>query len=341
MTRSTRAFANRAWGSAPPCADTPRLEGVGTVMQIPINPPDLHLGQATQRERQAVVPVTAVPSVPEIAQTLAPHVALQWTQPVFSDQGAAPSRSSVQTEVSAEPGTSAPARPGATARNDPASLTQWTEPGLALTQLLKQTQSSAAFNKPSPWPDMAPESAPPEPPPNKTTSQPLVLAFQRLYSALAASDVFAARQLASHWYGPNRSPDNPQDPAPASRWVQALSPEHPAAQQATHMLMTGEMVWQGEMLPGLFARVQRQDSWRENAPGSGRLEKGASLTLDIDLPRIGRVKIVGHQWGEQLDVTVCAPRQVRAGLKLAYPALQERLAELAPGRLTTHWQETE
>jgi len=95
------------------------------------------------------------------------------------------------------------------------------------------------------------------------------------------------------------------------------------------MLMTGEMVWQGEMLPGLFARVQRQDSWRENAPGSGRLEKGASLTLDIDLPRVGRVKIIGHQWGEQLDVTVRAPRQAQAGLKLAYPALQERLGACA------------
>jgi hypothetical protein len=316
------------------------LESAGIVMQIPINPPDLQLGQAAQRERQAVIPVTAIPSVPEIAQTLAPHVALQWAQPVFSDQGADPTRSKVQTEVSPDPGSSAPGRVGIATKNEPATLMQWSEPGLILTQLLKQTQTSAAFNEPSPWPELppAPESTDPAQalPTNQATQ-----AFQRLFTALASSDVFAAQQLASHWYGAKRDTARAQDPITDSRWVKALSPDHPAAQQATHMLMTGEMVWQGEMLPGLLARVHRQDSWRENAPGTGRLEKGASLTLDIDLPRIGRVKIVGHQWGEQLDVTVRAPRQAQAGLKNAYPELQQRLAELAPGRLTTHWQETE
>jgi hypothetical protein len=317
------------------------LEGAGIVMQIPINPPDLHLGQATQRERQAVIPVTAVPSVPEIAETLAPHVALQWAQPVFSDQGADPTRTKVQTEVSSDPGSSSPGRVGIAAKNPPATLMQWSEPGLILTQLLKQTQTSAAFNEPSPWPEAPPAAEFTDPAQTEPPNQAVAHAFQRLFTALASSDVFAARQLASHWYGAQRAPGETQDTASASRWAQALSPEHPAAQQATHMLMTGEMVWQGEMLPGLFARVHRQDSWRENAPGSGRLEKGASLSLDIDLPRVGRVKVIGHQWGDQLDVTIRAPRQEQAGLKNAYPALEQRLAGLAPGRLTTHWQETE
>lgn len=312
-------------------------------MQIPIQLPEVNLPQSARRENQALTPVTAIAGLPELAETLSPHVALQWTQPVMQGQRADISRSAVQSAVS-HPTPTAPAdASGPNDGNAPASLTHWTPPGEVLTQLLRRTQSAASFNKPSPWPDVPShaEATAAASSPSKPDSALISQAFQQLLTALVSSDVFAARKLVTHWYGPERENPSPQDTSQAGRWVQALSPDSEAAQQATHMLMTGQMAWQGDLLPGIPVSVQRQDSWRENTPGSGRLEKGASLSLEIELPHLGPLKIIGHQWGEQLDVMVRAPRQGHDALKVAWSELQRRLETLAPGRMSTHWQTTE
>lgn len=311
-------------------------------MQIPIPLPDLHLSQTPLRESQSVTPVTAVAGVPELAETLSPHVALQWAQPVLSAQGSGVARSADHTEAFASKTAPTPVPPASPNSHGPAALTQWSLPGQVLTQLLKQTQSSASFSKPTPWPEpTSDEQVPADTAATMPRADAVLQAIQKLRTALSSAEVFAARQLANQWFGPERNDPDGQASAQAQRWVQALSPEHPAAQQATHMLMTGQMVWQGELLPGLPMRIHREDSWRENAPGSGRLEKGAALSLEIDLPQLGHLKVTGQQWGDQLDVIVRIPRQGNALLRNAWPELQKRLTELCPGRLATHWQETE
>jgi len=53
-------------------------------MFIPTPVQELHLPLTQKLEVNPVVPVSAVPGVPEDSQTLDSRVALQWTQPVFA-----------------------------------------------------------------------------------------------------------------------------------------------------------------------------------------------------------------------------------------------------------------
>jgi hypothetical protein len=110
------------------------------------------------------------------------------------------------------------------------------------------------------------------------------------------SDLEELQQLAQ----PVKEPSSSQ----LAQWVSALEPDSDAAEQAARMLTQGSMVWQAELVPGLPMRIVREDAWRNNPEEAGQLEKGAMLKVEITLPNLGQLRIVGSQWGQDISLHI-------------------------------------
>jgi hypothetical protein len=150
--------------------------------------------------------------------------------------------------------------------------------------------------------------------------------LKNIYQSIAGSDVFAAQRLNEAWMprklathaASSKAFDNPdlktfqqlaqpiQEPSAAqlTQWVSALEPDSDAAEQAARMLTQGNMVWQAELVPGLPMRIIREDAWRNNPQQVGEIEKGAMLKVEITLPNLGQLQIVGSQWGQDISLHI-------------------------------------
>jgi hypothetical protein len=128
--------------------------------------------------------------------------------------------------------------------------------------------------------------------------------LKSIYQSIAKSDVFAAQKLNEAWL--SRRDASFQEPSAAqlTQWVSALEPDSDAAEQAARMLTQGNMVWQAELVPGLPMRIVREDAWRNNPKQTGQLEKGAMLKVEITLPNLGELRILGSQWGPDISLHI-------------------------------------
>jgi hypothetical protein len=162
---------------------------------------------------------------------------------------------------------------------------------------------------------------------NLSTPAEVLSQLKKIYQAIAGSDVFAAQRLNEAWMPRKLEPKlapkleslknsegeafqqlaQPiQDPSTAqlTQWVSALEPDTDAAEQAARMLTQGNMVWQAELVPGLPMRIVREDAWRNNPEQAGQLEKGAMLKVEITLPNLGELRILGSQWGQDISLHI-------------------------------------
>jgi len=162
---------------------------------------------------------------------------------------------------------------------------------------------------------------------NLSTPAEVLSQLKNIYQAIAGSDVFAAQRLNEAWMPKKLEPKQTpkldalknleaeafeqlaqpiQDPSEAqlTQWVSALEPDSDAAEQAARMLTQGTMVWQADLVPGLPMRIVREDAWRNNPEQAGQLEKGAMLKVEITLPNLGALRIVGSQWGQDISLHI-------------------------------------
>lgn len=300
-------------------------------MQIPLTLPEHTTPLPTRRDVQALSPVSPIPGVEGLAETLDPRLALQWTQPVLSDQSADLTRSALEAVVNGSP--EADTAPGKT----PATLSTGTVTWSSLAQVLGpllQRISALPPGTPVPWP-AAPTSATSIEGAVQDADAPALLpALHSVRQQLTRSDLFAPQHLFRHWFKSPESSDSssasPEEPdqTTLARWVSALSPESPTAEQVTRMLLTGKMHWQGDLLPGIAVQLDREDAWREDPAHPGQVEKGAAVRAQIDLPRSGRMTVWAYQWGSHIDLRVNMPAAPDSALELAWPDLQARLAQL-------------
>jgi hypothetical protein len=92
--------------------------------------------------------------------------------------------------------------------------------------------------------------------------------------------------------------------AQLTKWVSALEPDSEPAQQAAQMLTQGQMVWLADLAPGVPMRIVREDAWRNDLDRRDQLEKGAMLRVELNLPKLGRIRVVGSQWGQDLSLQI-------------------------------------
>ena len=189
---------------------------------------------------------------------------------------------------------------------------------------------------------------------NLSTPAEVLSQLQNIYQSIAGSDVFAAQRLNEAWMPRKLEPKQTpkleslknsgveafeqlaqpvQDPSTAqlTQWVSALEPDSDAAEQAARMLTQGNMVWQAELVPGLPMRIVREDAWRNNPEQAGQLEKGAMLKVEITLPNLGELRILGSQWGQDISLHISHGKPDSSGrvnwTALAPELLQELKAQ--------------
>jgi hypothetical protein len=283
-------------------------------MFIPTPVQELHLPLTQKLEVGPVAPVTAVAGVPEDAQSLDSRVALQWTQPVFAGAEGQAGRSALtaplpqvllQSPKSVVPGYEPQgADPDALQSGDvhpllAQGLSNWLSGVLA-----KQSGNANATNLLQLMANVKGQTTPKTNEPATSTSAELKNNLQNLYQAIARSDVFAAQKLNEAWV--SRRDTSYQEPSTAqlTQWVSALEPDSDAAEQAARMLTQGNMVWQAELVPGVPMRIVREDAWRNNSQQAGQLEKGATLKVEVTLPHLGTLRILGSQWGQDISLQV-------------------------------------
>jgi hypothetical protein len=131
--------------------------------------------------------------------------------------------------------------------------------------------------------------------------------------------------------------------AQLTKWVAALEPDSEHAQQAAQMLTQGQMVWQAELAPGIPMRLVREDAWRNQANKPAQLEKGATLKVEVELPNLGRIRIVGSQWGSDLSLQIAHAANAQDQWSSLMPSLMEELqaSGISDVRLETLSNETE
>ena len=306
-------------------------------MFIPTPVQELHLPLTQKLEVGPVLPVTAVPGVAEEAQSLDSRVALQWTQPVFAGAEGQAGRSALTAPLPnalvQSPKTSVPgyepqgADPDALKSGDvhpllAQGLSTWLSGVLAKPSGNANASSLAMLmaNASGKATALANGNGATD-----TTSSEVMGQFKSIYQSIAGSDVFAAQRLNEAWM-PRRVVANNKHPSEVSKnsdleafqklaqpfqeptaaqltqWVSALEPDSDPAEQAARMLSQGFMVWQAELLPGLPMRIVREDAWRNNPQQAGQLEKGAMLKVEITLPNLGELRILGSQWGQDISL---------------------------------------
>ena len=307
-------------------------------MFIPTPVQELHLPLTQKSEVGPVLPVTAVPGVAEEAQSLDSRVALQWTQPVFAGAEGQAGRSALtaplpnallQAPKTAVPGYQPQgADPDALKSGDvhpllAQGLSTWLSGVLAKPSSAANVASLAILMANG----LGKTTVKPAGEEATTTSSEVMSQLKNIYQSIAGSNVFAAQRLNEAWM-PRRFVANTaqtteafqnadlkvfqqlaqpiQEPSAAqlTQWVSALEPDSDAAEQAARMLSQGNMVWQAELVPGLPMRIVREDAWRNNPQQAGQLEKGAMLKVEITLPNLGELRILGSQWGQDISLHI-------------------------------------
>ena len=263
-------------------------------MFIPAPAQDLQLPLTQKLEASPVVPVTAVPGVAEDAKSLDSRVALQWTQPVLAGAEVQAGRSAraaplpevlLQSPKSVVPGYEPQ---GA----DPDALQSGGIHPLLAKGLSNWLSGVLAKNG-------ANLNAPIDP-----TSTEVKSNLKNIYQSIANSDAFAAQKLNEAWLSKRDASFQEPSANQLTQWVSALEPDSDAAEQAARMLTQGNMVWQAELVPGLPMRIVREDAWRNNPNQADQIEKGATLKVEVTLPNLGTLRIVGSQWGQDISLQV-------------------------------------
>ena len=161
-------------------------------------------------------------------------------------------------------------------------------------------------------------------------------------AALAAAPWGAAAAAGGEGAGPPGAPLGPAAnlaTVPDAGLASQASTSAPAAaaanttvehtQQALQLLLHGRLQWEGQLTPGVPARLERQDAWLEDPRQPGSLQRGSLLRVEIDLPETGRLVVLAQQVGTNFSVSLLPGERHAARFEAALADLRQALAPLA------------
>lgn len=151
-----------------------------------------------------------------------------------------------------------------------------------------------------------------------------------LYQNLKNSGIFAADQLkklilpaGSDGDYQKISAESFQDEA--TRLVSQLSTDGSAVRDSVKLLLRGDLLWQGQLMPNVQGRLYREDAWEADEKPPFELKKGCRITLDVILPNLGPFKVVGTQFGESVHIAIQASPEGQSVLVSSFPTLLEQM----------------
>ena len=157
-------------------------------------------------------------------------------------------------------------------------------------------------------------------------------AMNALYQNLQNSGIFAADQL-KKLLMPAGSMDEQHLQVLESTQQQVgglleqLATDNPAMKDAVKLLLRGDLVWQGQLTPNVQAKIYRSDAWETDPQNSSQLLKGSRLTMEVNLPNLGKIEVVGVQFGDQLNIQVKASNASNQILLPQFDVLLEQMRD--------------
>jgi hypothetical protein len=287
------------------------------------------------RRNDLVTPPTA-PAVIENVQAIDPRVVLNMPTPVASSPDSAALRDAL---LASQPNNAVLLELSGTQAQqetvlDPVlaqSLSKMDSLGsLALGQLLSDSLLSEPANAGNQsaqvnWPRSLNSNA------SALVTDPKA-AMNTLYQNLQNSGIFAADQL-KKLLMPAGSIDEQHLQALESTQQQVgglleqLATDNPAMKDAVKLLLRGDLVWQGELTPNVQAKIYRSDAWETDPQNSSQLLKGSRLTMEVNLPNLGKIEVVGVQFGDQLNIQVKASNASNQILLPQFDVLLEQMRD--------------
>ena len=302
-------------------------------MQVPSTPADIGNALPQRLGPAAVAAVSAVQALPEEAKNLDTRLALQAVQPNQAGEGAARLRQAIDAPLPQLRSPSAIlnwlAQTGTPATATGTSVAAW----LAAHFSAQQVASS-------PWP--MPQGRPVE----TASKEGRAWAnrwLTQMQAGLIEAGVFTADQLSAQFFRPMGQREGEQGRLPAATphlsetpmddaaWTSALRnlrPESDAAKLAGQMLVSGQLVWNGELAPGVPLQVSRHDAWKGD-PETGEAVKGVALHMSLSLRRLGAIEIHAQYFGDQGEVQITSPSaDARNDLRAGWTEIQKTLQSL-------------
>ena len=159
-------------------------------------------------------------------------------------------------------------------------------------------------------------------------------AMSALYQTLQTSGIFAADQLKKILFP--ASDDSGQDgvikasstadvQTEASNLLTQLSNNSPTVQDSVKLLLRGDLLWQGQLMPNVQGRLYREDAWESDPRDPTQIQKGSKITMEVTLPNLGPFKVVGTQFGESVHVAIEAAPGSKAILSQSFAQLLEQM----------------
>jgi hypothetical protein len=167
--------------------------------------------------------------------------------------------------------------------------------------------------------------------PSKLGTQDPKAVMGALYQSLQSSGIFAADQLKRVLFPAGSAEEKKDsflmagDQHTASEIMAQLSNDAPMIRDSMRLLLRGDLLWQGQLMPNVQGRLYREDAWQSDPHQPNQLEKGSRITLEVGLPNLGPLKIIGTQFGESLQLIVQADPVAHLSMSQAFAALEEQL----------------
>lgn len=162
-----------------------------------------------------------------------------------------------------------------------------------------------------------------------TVLEPRV-AMNGLYQSLQNSGLFAANQLKELIFpsGDDREINrrNSEDmQSEVSKLFSQLNNQSNTLQDSIKLLLRGDLLWQGQLLPNVQGRLYREDAWQADPNEIGQMQKGSKITMEVNFPNLGLIRVVGTQFGESIHVSIESPSNAQQLLSNSFALLLEQM----------------
>jgi hypothetical protein len=172
--------------------------------------------------------------------------------------------------------------------------------------------------------------------PGTTAANPLVntadpkLAMTVLYQNLQNSGIFAADQLRRLLFPASEDDGKPlattgSVESESAKLLGQIATDSAAVRDSVKLLLRGDLMWQGQLMPNLQGRLYREDAWEADPEQPGQLQKGSRITMEVTLPNLGLFKIVGTQFGDSVHVAVEGAPDAQSTFASSFAGLLEQM----------------
>jgi hypothetical protein len=172
--------------------------------------------------------------------------------------------------------------------------------------------------------------------PGAATTNPVVnaadpkLAMTVLYQNLQSSGIFAADQLRRLLFPASENDGksiatNGSVESESEALLGQIATDSAAVKDSVKLLLRGDLLWQGQLMPNVQGRLYREDAWEPDPDQPGQLQKGSRITMEVSLPNLGPFKVVGTQFGDSVHVAVEGAPEAQSALANSFAGLLEQM----------------